>query len=42
MYLHYNTVKNRYRRIGELLGVDLGRGEIRVELTVACKLMLLQ
>ena len=41
MYLHYNTVKNRFHRLGELLGVDLRTGEAKVELTIAYKLLLL-
>jgi purine catabolism regulator len=24
MYVHYNTIKNRFKKISDLLGVDLG------------------
>lgn len=41
LYLHYNTVKNRFYKIGDLLGMDLRSGEAKVELTIACKLLLL-
>ena len=38
MSLHYNTVKYRYRRIGEMLGVDLESQGTRLNLALAMEL----
>lgn len=36
--LHYNTVKYRYRRIGEILGTDLDASSVRTSLALAMEL----
>jgi purine catabolism regulator len=41
MNLHYNTVKYRYRKIGEILGVDLESRDARINLALAMELYML-
>jgi purine catabolism regulator len=41
MNLHYNTVKYRYRRIGEILGVDMESCDARMNLSLAMELHIL-
>jgi purine catabolism regulator len=36
--LHYNTVKYRYRKIGNILGVDIESSETRINLSIAMEL----
>jgi purine catabolism regulator len=38
MNLHYNTVKYRYRKIGEILGMDLESQDVRIGLALAMEL----
>lgn len=39
MYVHYNTIKNRFNKISDLLGVDLGTPEQRTNIDISLKLM---
>jgi len=38
MNLHYNTVKYRYRKIQELLGADIDKPAVRINLAFAKEL----
>ncbi|MTK12875.1 MAG: hypothetical protein F8N39_12590 [Clostridiaceae bacterium] len=38
MYIHYNTMKYRYKKICELLNEDLNENEIRLKLSLALKI----
>lgn len=39
MYIHYNTMKYRFERIGAICGVDLARSEERFNMSLAFKVM---
>jgi len=39
MYVHYNTLKNRFNKISDLLGIDLGTPEQRTNIDISLKLM---
>jgi purine catabolism regulator len=41
MNLHYNTVKYRYSKIGEILGVDMEASGVRMNLSLAMELYML-
>jgi purine catabolism regulator len=41
LYLHYNTVKYRFNKIGEIMGIDLHDGEHKTGVSIALKLLLL-
>ncbi len=38
MYIHYNTMKYRYKKICELLNEDLNESEVRLKLSLALKI----
>lgn len=42
MYIHYNTIKYRYHRIQEILGIDLNDASTRFNLSLAVKLLMLK
>lgn len=39
LYVHYNTIKNRYYKIGEILGEDLHDPNVKINLTISMKLL---
>jgi len=39
MYVHYNTIKNRFNKISDLLDIDLGNPEQRINIIISLKLM---
>ena len=39
LYLHYNTVKNRYYKIGEILSEDLRDPNVKINLAISVKLL---
>jgi purine catabolism regulator len=41
MNLHYNTVKYRYHKIKEILGTDTDLSSVRISLTLAMELYIL-
>ena len=40
LYIHYNTAKYRYSKIGEILAVDLHQSEVRMSIALSLKLAL--
>ena len=41
MYLHYNTIKYRYKKIEEISGLDLDRTEEKLSMELAVKIYLM-
>lgn len=39
MFIHYNTMKYRYNKISEILGMDLNDREVRSNLSIALKIL---
>ena len=42
LYVHYNTIKNRYYKIAEILGEDLRNPNVKINLTISLKLLQLE
>ncbi len=42
LYIHYNTIKNRYHKISEILSEDLNNPDVKMNLTISLKLLQLE
>lgn len=42
LYIHYNTIKNRFYKISEILSEDLNNPDVKMNLTISLKLLQLE